>query len=374
MRIGVNLLNLAQDRFGGVEQYVTHLISQMLKIDKRVELFLFLTKPSRDLFPDFQERLKKIMIKEYNVHKGIYPLIAQCQLDLWFSPLHKSYLPDIPVPSIATIHDVLHTAYPQYVPGELQENNSYYEQFASSLDAVLTVSEFSRNAIAKSICIPIVKIHAIYPDAPLAFQYFPSYNQRERVKKKYALEEGYAIYPASYNPHKNHISLLKALVSLRDNYNKRIKLVLTGYASKENRVHQSVLNFLKEHKLETQVNVLGYVPPEDMPSLYANASCLVFPSLYEGFGIPLVEAMKTQCPIVCSNHGSIPEVVGDAALQFNPEDPEDIAIKMKNILNPRTRENLIRKGNERSNIFSWENCAKETLLVFRSVLKRNENR
>ncbi|GGB63224.1 glycosyltransferase family 4 protein [Fictibacillus barbaricus] len=372
MRIGVNLLNLQQDRYGGVEQYVVHLISRILKIDNRVELFLFLTKPSRDLFPDYQERLKKIMIKEYNIHKVIYPLIAQCQLDLWFSPLHRSYLPDIPVPSITTIHDVLHTAYPQFVPGDFQENNSYYEQFASSFDAVLTVSEFSRNAIAKNIGIPKVKIHAIYPDAPLAFQYFSRYNQRERIKKKYALEEGYAIYPASYNPHKNHISLLKALVSLRDNYNKRLKLVLTGYASKENRVHQSVLNFLKEHKLETQVNVLGYVPPEDMPSLYANALCLVFPSLYEGFGIPLVEAMKTQCPIVCSNRGSIPEVVGDAGLQFNPEDPEDIALKMLDMLDPRTRENFIKKGNMRSKRFSWENCAKETLNVFKQVVKRNE--
>ena len=372
MRIGVNLLNLQQDRYGGVEQYVVHLISRMLKIDRSVELFLFLTKPCRDLFPDYQERMKKVMIKEYNVHKDIYTRIAECQLDLWFSPLHKSYIHDLPVPSIATIHDVLHTAYPHYVPGELQENNSYYEQYSSSFDAVLTVSEFSRYAIAKNLHIPKEKIYAIHPDAPLIFRHFPSDSRKEKVKKTYTLEEGYAIYPASYNPHKNHISLLKALVSLRDNYKKRIRLVLTGFAPKENQVHQSLLHFLKENKLEAQINILGYVPPEDMPALYSCASFMVFPSLYEGFGIPLVEAMKAQCPIVCSNRGSIPEVVNDAGLQFNPEDPEDIALKMLDMLDPRTRENFIKKGNIRSKRFSWENCAKETLDVFKQVVKRNE--
>jgi glycosyltransferase involved in cell wall biosynthesis len=372
MRIGVNLLNLAQDRYGGVEQYIVHLISRMIKIDQTVELFLFLTKPCRDLFPDYKERMKKVMIKEYNIHKDIYTRIADCRLDLWFSPLHKSYIHDLPVPSIVTIHDVLHTAYPKYVPGELQENNSYYERYSSSFDTVITVSEFSRNAIAENLPIPVVKIHAIHPDAPLIFRHFPSDSQKEKAMKKYNLEEGYAIYPASYNPHKNHISLLKALVSLRDHYKKHIRLVLTGFASKENKVHQSLLNFLKKNELEAQVDVLGYVPSEDMPALYSCASFLVFPSLYEGFGIPLVEAMRAQCPIVCSNRGSIPEVVGDAGLLFNPEDPGDIALKILAMLDPRTRENFIKKGIMRSMNFSWEKCARETLHVFKQAVKRNE--
>ncbi len=291
-----------------------------------------------------------------------------------FSPIHKSYIPNIPFPSIATIHDVLHTAYPQFVQGGLIENNCYYQRFASSFDAVLTVSEFSRNAIAKNLHIPKEKIYAVYHDAPIVFRNFPSDFLKEKIKKKYSLEEGYAIYPSSYNPHKNHISLLKAFVTLRDNYKKRIPLVLTGYASSDNRVYQSVLNFLQEHELEDQVKILGYVPPEDMPSLYSNASFMIFPSLYEGFGIPLVEAMKAQCPIVCSNRGSIPEIVGYAGIQFNPEDPEDIALKTLNISGSKTRKKMIRQGIDRSRIFSWENCAKETLNVFQRVVKRNEVR
>jgi alpha-1,3-rhamnosyl/mannosyltransferase len=134
------------------------------------------------------------------------------------------------------------------------------------------------------------------------------------------------------------------------------------------------LAFIKEHDLEKQVRILGYVPQEDMPTLYANAAFMVFPSLYEGFGIPLVEAMKAQCPVVCSNRASVPEVVGEAALQFNPDDPKDIAEKMFKLLEPNVRKKLMQKGIERSTIFSWESCAKETLHVFQRVIKGDKQR
>jgi glycosyltransferase involved in cell wall biosynthesis len=372
MRIGINLLTLSQDRYGGVEQYVKHLIWHLKNADETILLFLFLTKPSRDLFPDFQNRLKKVMIKESKISAEIHNRILENQIDLWFSPVHKSYIPNIKIPSVATIHDVLHTRYPQYVPGELKENNHYYEQFTPSFDAVLTVSEFSRKAISRHLHIPKEKIAAIYPDAPEIFNNYSDRDYNERIRSKYQLDKDFAIYPASYNPHKNHQNLLKAIVLLRDHYKKRIPLVLTGFTSKENRTHQSVLTFLRNHSLEDQIKTLGYVPPEDMPYLYANASFLVFPSLYEGFGIPLVEAMRTNCPIVCSDRGSIPEVTGDAAIFFNPEDPQDIAQNILKILNPETRGLLINRGNVRSKIFSWENCAKKTLGVFRSVLKKAE--
>lgn len=371
MRIGVNLLYLSKDRFGGVEQYLKHIIWYLRKMDKNVKLFLFLTKPSRDLFPDFQERIQKVMIKEYNIHSDIHRLIEKYEIDLWFSPMHKSYVTDIQVPSVATIHDVLHTSYPQFVPGHFEENNRYYKKFTTSFDAILTVSEFSKSAISNYLQIPREKIHAIYQDAPAAFNRNISIHQGET---DYSLEKGYALFPASFNPHKNHLNLLRALVLLREKFNTRIPLVLTGFTHKENEVYQSVLSFIKEHTLENQVNILGYVPSNHMPYLYANASFLAFPSLYEGFGIPLVEAMKAKCPIVCSNRGSIPEITGEAAIHFNPESPNDIALNILKLLNAETRNDLIRKGMARAQIFSWEKCASETLHVFRSVLRENEKR
>jgi alpha-1,3-rhamnosyl/mannosyltransferase len=370
MRVGVNLLKLSQDRFGGVEQYVKHLLDHLIKVDEQITLFLFLTKPHRDLFPDFLPRVKKVMIKASMIPSSLLQNIDHYQLDLWFSPLHKSYISSINLPTVVTIHDVLHTSYPQFVEGELKENNDYYRRFAASFDRVLTVSEFSKKAISKHLLIPENKIHSIHLDAPSNFRLLFNEDYRLNVKKKYSLDEEYMIYPASFNPHKNHLNLLTAIALLRDHYNKKIQLVLTGYASKDNQAYQSVLQFIKKFQLGHQVRILGYVPKEDMPYLYASSSFMVFPSLFEGFGIPIVEAMKTGCPIVCSDRGSIPEVAGDAALFFNPEDPKDIASKILKMMDVKVRRNLIDKGKIQAECFSWNRTAVETLQVLREVARR----
>lgn len=367
MKIGVNLLGLSQDRFGGVEQYLKNLIWFLANKDD-LELFLFLTDPNSGMFPDQINQIKKVILKKSDESSKIYEAIHRCQLDLWFCPLHRSYLSDIPIPTVVTIHDVLHAFYPEFVSGGLEFNNQYYRTFAPSFDAVITVSEFSKKSIADRLHIPEEKIHAIYQDASNVFCNSPNRRLKTKIKAKYKLPDVYALYPASYNPHKNHHNLLTALIHLRDKHKKPIPLVLTGYTYKENMIYQSVVKFLRDHTLGKQVKILGYVPQQEMPYLYYNASFLVFPSLFEGFGIPLVEAMRTQTPIVCSNGGSIPEVAGDAALLFDPDSPEDIALKMLQVLDPQTRTKLIEKGQTRVKAFSWEKSAQETLNVFRSVV------
>ncbi|MBS4192695.1 glycosyltransferase family 4 protein [Bacillus sp. FJAT-49705] len=364
MRVGVNLLGLSQDKFGGAEQYIKNLILNLANQDEDIELFLFL-KENIDILPN---QIKKFVFKQPVRQFQIYSAIQMLQLDLWFCPLHKSYLSAIPVPTVVTIHDCLHTFYPEFVPGGLEGNNEYYKKFAQSFDAVITVSEFSKKSISERLHIPKEKIHAIHLDVAERFNNATNLRTKELIKAKYKLPDAYALYPASYNQHKNHLNLLKALVTLRDRYKKTIPLVLTGYFYKGNQLLPTIINFLNEHHLTEQVKILGYIPEQDLPYIYRNADFLIFPSLFEGFGLPLVEAMKTQTPIVCSNRGSIPEVVDDAALLFNPESAEDIAMKMMNALNPMTRIELIQKGNERANAFSWEKCAKETLSVFRGVL------
>ncbi|MEK3857117.1 glycosyltransferase family 4 protein [Cytobacillus sp. FSL H8-0458] len=366
MRIGINLLTLTQERFGGVEQYIKNLIAHLADSGENLTLFLFLSTNIKNIFP-YHEKIQIRMLKD---PAQIHESIRQCQLDLWFCPMHSSYISDVRVPCIVTIHDVLHTAYPHFVQGGLEENNRYYHRFAPSFRKVITVSAFSRNAIANQLSIPKEKIHAIHLSAPAIFDKAPADVIRKKVKQKYQLPDTYAIYPSSFNPHKNHQNLLKAILILREKHNTALPLILTGYANKRNRIYQSVLRFIEEHSLENQVRVLGYVKPDEMPSLYWNSSFLVFPSLYEGFGIPLVEALKAQRPIACSNKGSIPEVAGDAALYFNPERPEEMALRMKEMLNPLTRKKLWEEGKLRSQHFSWKKTAEETLHVFRSVIKK----
>lgn len=370
MRIGVNLLNLSQDKFGGVQQYLQHLLAYLADGREPVELYLFLDAPHKDVFPEDQPKIMKVILKNGLAEPSdVFKAINRYQVDLWFCPLHRSYLPHIPVPTVVTIHDVLHTSFPEFVPGGLHSNNQYYKKYAPSFNAVITVSRFSKKGIADHLPIPARNIHTIYPDAPKIFRDLPNEELKAKIKGKYRLPDDYAFYPASYNPHKNHLNLLKALLLVRDKHHIRIPLVLTGYFHRNNKCYRRVDLFLKDHDLLNQVKILGYIPPEHMPYLYYHSRFLVFPSLYEGFGFPLVEAMHTQTPIVCSEGGSIPEITGGAALLFNPREPEDIASKMLQVLNPQTRKMLIQKGKERAKVFSWEKNAHETLKVFRRVVE-----
>ncbi len=372
MRIGINLVTLSKDRFGGAEQYVKNLIWHLANSSENVELFLFLTRSYRDIFPQHHEKIRIIILKDIKNLDRIHEDIHKLRLDLWFSPLHRSYLPNIQVPTVVTIHDLLHVSYPEFVPGHLEENNQYYQAFAPSFDGIITVSNCSKAAIIQHLHLPEEKIHVIYHDAPLFFNRTLNDLKCGNIKKKYDLSDDYALYPASFQPHKNHLNLLKAILYLKHQYHKNISLVLTGFSYKGNIIFQDVIKFIKEHHLEDQVKLLGFLAPDEMPSLYNNAGFLIFPSLYEGFGIPLVEAMKSQCPIVCSNRGSIPEIVRDAAIQFNPESPEEIAQSILKVFDPQTRLKLIEKGNERGKAFSWTKTAQETLTVFQSVSRKGE--
>jgi len=365
LRIGINLLHFSRERFGGAEQYVKNLIRELADQDG-LKLFLFLNR-NRNMFPH-HPRIENVIVTDYRNSSIINEAIQQHRLDVWFCPLHSSYVPDILVPTVVTIHDVLHTFYPEFVPGGLDINNRYYKKFQAAFDAVITVSQFSRTAIIERLHIPQENVHAIYLDAPEPFHASLNEKRKAEIKAKYQLPDHYALYPASFSPHKNHLTLLKALLLLRDRYHERIPLVLSGYWEESNPTYQAVIHFIEDHSLEEQVTIVGYIPEKDMPYLYLNCSFMVSPSLHEGFGIPLVEAMKTSTPIVCSCAGSIPEVVKDAALLFNPRNPEEIAMKMIEGLDSKTRGKLIQKGTERASAFSWEKCAQETLQVFRSVL------
>ncbi|MBT2689114.1 glycosyltransferase family 4 protein [Bacillus sp. ISL-47] len=371
MRIGINLLNLSQERFGGVEQYISNLVRCLAESEEEIRLFLFLRNPFRDLFPDSNARIKKVLFKRLRDVSDIHKAIHENQLDVWFCPLHKSYLSNIRIPVVAVIHDVLHTSYPDFVSGDLEWNNQYYQKFTPNFDAMITVSSFSKEAIVRNLGIPEEKIHVIYEDAPSVFSSPPDLKTKEAVREKYRLPDAYAFYPASYNPHKNHHSLLNAFLLLKEKYNMPLSVVLTGYFYKGNKVYEEVLQFIKKNKLEAFVKLLGYIPAKEMPYLYYNSSFIVFPSLYEGFGIPLVEAMKTGTPIVCSDRGSIPEITGGAALMFNPEDPEEMALQMLQVHDKK--QELIKKGAERAKTFSWKKSAQDTLAVFRSVLSQERS-
>jgi glycosyltransferase involved in cell wall biosynthesis len=182
------------------------------------------------------------------------------------------------------------------------------------------------------------------------------------------LEKPFLYYPAATWLHKNHVSLFKALSILYAEHGFDGELVLTGVATK---AKDSLLANIAEMGLKDKVRVLGYLPYEKLPVLYNLARLTVFPSLFEGFGMPVLEAMACGCPVACSNVTSIPEVAGDAARYFDPNSPEQIAQTILSLWDDeRALRELGEKGVQRVELFGWERTAWKTLEVYRETYQR----
>lgn len=366
MRIGINLISVIPGKIGGMEQYVRNLLAYSMKAGDGHSWFLFLTNHNFHTF-EAAGNVHKIMIPENtNPYHIFHHYIRALKLQLWFCPLLVLNPPDVPIPSVINIPDIQHEYYPQFFDQHsLRWRLDNYRSSALRTNAVLTLSQFSKQTILQKYGLPDPKVHAIHLDASKEFSLPFDEALNQHVIQKYQLSPGYGFFPANTWHHKNHLNLLKALVILREKYGLRIPMVFTGFAQEAN---ENVVGYISQQHLWDQIKWLNYVPQGEMPYLYRNAGFLCFPSLFEGFGIPLVEAMRSHIPITSSNCGSIPEVAGDASLLFDPNMPEDIAVKLAAILQPEIRADLIAKGNVQAKRFSWDKCARETLAVFRSVV------
>ncbi len=169
------------------------------------------------------------------------------------------------------------------------------------------------------------KIDVVYIGCDSQYRVLDDDDGLGKIRSKYGLHRPFMYYPAATWPHKNHKTLLAALKILQERYRFDGQLVLSGIAMKAN---DEILIEIQSLGLEDTVKILGYLPYADLPAIYNLARVMVFPSLFEGFGIPLVEAMACGCPVACSNVTSIPEIVGNAGVVFDPRSAEDIAEKV----------------------------------------------
>jgi glycosyltransferase involved in cell wall biosynthesis len=394
MRIGVNLIPLRSGQMGGLEFYVRRLLSQLLVCDRRNQFFLF-TAHWNDASLDFPHgRYRKILaVPEQELgatipsgwgrwlarkpRPGALPLlhrwtppppldvhawVRRLRLDLWYCPITNLDPRHLSIPTVVTIADVQQEYYPEFFAREeLQARALMYAPSCQEATAVITISEFSKRCLIEKYGLAPDKVHCVYAAGVESLDDAKSATVDE-VKCKYQLPAGYAFYPANLWPHKNHDMLLLALHRLRQSYGITLPLILTG----DDLGGWAKCRALAEHfQLQEQVRYLGYVPAHDLLGLYQGAALLLFPSLFEGFGIPLLEAMAFGCPIAAANATSIPEIVGDAALLFDPRQPDAIAAVCAQLLTDDDRRRaLIARGRERAKNFSWEKAADETLRVF----------
>jgi glycosyltransferase involved in cell wall biosynthesis len=273
---------------------------------------------------------------------------------------------DIPV--ILTMHDIQQEYYPEFFSKEVLENRRLsFRPSAEKADHIIAISEFTKKTLIEKYGIQEDKISVVYNGYDEKRFKKLEIDTIKKFRAKYNLPEKFIMYNAATWGHKNHINLLRALQILKDKYSFREKLILTGI-KKGN--YKAVKNEINKLGLKRDVIYLGYLPYDELPALFNAANMLVFPSLFEGFGIPVVEAMAVGLPIACSNTTSLPEVAGDAALYFNPDKPEDIADKVFTLhKNDGLRNTLVQRGLERAELFTWKRTAEETLKVYEKVYR-----
>ena len=367
MRIGIDVRKLHDF---GVGTYVRNLVRWLARLDRESEYVLICRRGDCESIEQLGPNFRPLPDRSDNysvAEQFTIPFdLARAKADLFHAPHYV--LPALtPCRSIVTIHDCIHLMFPQYLPGRLAHT---YARVAFWLAAnrsarVLTVSEASKRDILRFCPIPSDKVDVIYNAIDDRFSQPPDVTQMTRVRERYQLHDRFLLYSGNVKPHKNLERLIDAFGRLRQHEFGDIKLLITGseisrYATLRRAVHR--------YNLHKHVRFLGFLPAETLAILYQLADAFVFPSLYEGFGLPPLEAMASGTPVLTSNVSSLPEVVGDAALLIDPYDPESIADGMRRILSDDTmRERLISRGRARASSFSWEESVKRVLTIYRSV-------
>jgi glycosyltransferase involved in cell wall biosynthesis len=272
--------------------------------------------------------------------------------------------PDVyPLRQVLVVPDIQHEYHPEFFLDEhLEARRVTYGRAIRRADHICAISEFTRRCLIERLDVPPERITTVHLAADPVYSAEPHHDDARRLHK-YALQPGgYLFFPAHTWHHKNHRAAVAALRILRDRHGLAPSLVCTG----GRREAQPALEVqIAEAGLQGQVRFLGYCPHDDLPALYRQAAGLLFPSLFEGFGMPVLEAMASGCPVVCSNTSSLPEIAGDAALLAEPYDHEGLADAVARILRDGDlRAELGRRGLAQAARFSWWRHTLETIAVF----------
>lgn len=271
------------------------------------------------------------------------------------------------VPVVATVMDAIPLIHPEWIRQNLKSLKSWlFARTVDGADHLITISEHSKQDLVKYLGIAPAKI-SVTPLGvdPVYFERIPT-ETRDSVLNKYTLEPGFFLFVGTLQPRKNLSRVLEAFQALPADIRKKHPLIIVGRDGWNN---EDLLPQLKNLEAQGEGRWLSYLPQSEVMALLQSAGALVFASLYEGFGLPVIEAFAAQCPVIVSNTTSLPEVAGNAAWSVDPLDTQSIATAMLDVLNNDTlRVERIELGLQRARQYTWQECARQTLAVYRKVL------
>lgn len=373
MHIGIDAHAIGA-RQGGNETYIRNLIEALAALDNENRYTLYFSRAEaarawQGRFPNFAVRLLPPPTPIVRVPIALAYELRRRPVDV----LHVQYTapPWCSASVVATIHDIAFEHLPETFTrrGRMQLRLTV-RRTARRATRIATVSEFSREDMIRTYQLPPEKVVVTQNGVEARFTPYPSSpNEAAEVCRRFGIEREFILAVGSLQPRKNLVRLLRAYAHLRDQWQDDApQLVIVG---RKLWLYQEILAEVRRQSWARNVIVTDYVADDDLPALYRAAHLFVYPSLFEGFGLPPLEAMACATPVITSHTSSLPEVVGDAALLIDPYDEHQIARAMIRLARDESlRTRLCRAGVERASLFSWQTAAKKTLALYRESIKK----
>lgn len=363
----------------GLGHYSRTLISSLANFYPESEYYLCNPKPAskfhlpqlkniHEVLPKFPDSLFRSAWRSSWVKKDL----KKYKIDLYHGLSHEIPIgiQNTKIKSVVTIHDLIHERYPeQYNAIDVKIYSKKFRYACEHADKIIAISNQTKQDIIEFYKTPAEKISVCYQSCNPAFAHNISEDEKGRIKKLYDLPEKYFLYVGSIIERKNLLSICKALFLLKDELN--IPLVVIGDGGE---YKQQVKNYISENNLTNKIIFLSEHPnaknenfrtAKDFPAIYQSAIAMIYPSTFEGFGIPVLEALFSRLPVITSNISSLPEAGGDAAYYVNPLNAEEIAEGMKKIFyDEQLRKNMIQKGLIHAEKFTPQKCADAVMNVY----------
>ncbi len=362
MRIAVNAIFLQKDKLEGYGHYAKEIISRIVLNHPEHEFIFVFDRPFDPSFV-IAGNITPIIVKPaarnalaylywYNITAPV--ALKKYKPDCWWQPYGFCSL-TTGIPQLMVIHDLAYLHHPDFIAWH---HRLFYQlftpKFIKKANSLVTVSEFSKADIIKQFKIAADKIEVISGAARAGFQPI-GWQEKEAVKALHTQGSEYFLFTGGIHPRKNLLNLLKAFSKFKKWQQSNMKLLVAGRLAWK---YESLVEKLKSYKYREDVVMLGYLSDKELQEITASAYALVYPSFFEGFGLPVLEAMQSGVPVICSNTSSMPEIAADAALYASPIEPDNIAKQMLNLYkNESLRDQMIQKGLKRAKEFNWDKAA-----------------
>lgn len=383
MKIAIDISPLATQKRTGIENYVFNLCKNLPLVDKENEYVLFAN--SYRHYQSLRTAVEEISVRSYpNMSAKISKLpgtflrlLWGClrapsaerlvgDIDIFHHASHRMSPPSKKTRLVVTIFDLTPIKHPTYhTKGMISRYISDFPHLLKNADKVIAISNCTKNDIIEHFDIAEERVQVTPLAANDDYKQISDKHAIDKIKGIYDIDKDYILFVGTLEPRKNLVNLLKAYCILPDYLKRDYALVLCG---KKGWYYEEIFETVRELKLENKVIFTGYVPDKDIPLLMNGAAVFVYPSFYEGFGLPPLEAMACGTPVISTNVSSIPEVVGDAGILVSPTDVEELSDAMLRVLDNETlKAQLSEKGLKQASKFSWRATAEKTMEVYNEV-------